>query len=104
FVYPCLSWVCITTCYFTFTAFFLSVYYIKYRFRQVFDKMKTYNESASMNSSIAVSVLMLAIHEHNDICQINQRNNHLMRLILFEVYYFGSLIIDLSILQTFYLT
>jgi hypothetical protein len=102
-IYPCLTWYCMNAYYAEVSTFIFSVYTIKYRFRQVFDRINVCASTALIESSIGVSELMFAIHEHNEICQINHRNNHLMRLILFEVYYAGSLIIDLNILNAFYL-
>ena len=100
--YPCLTWLCISILYTGVVAFILSVYLIKYRFKQVYDRIKACASTASMNSSIQVSVLMLAIHEHNEICEINQRNNLSLRLGLLFIYYVGSFIIDLNIINAFY--
>jgi|SRR5581483_7252292 len=102
FFYPCLTWLAITVFYTGTASFIVSIYIIKYRFKQVYERINACASIASINSSIGVSELMLAIHEHNKICQINQRNNQSMRYVLFQVYYIGSLIIDLNIINAFY--
>jgi len=103
FFYPFIFWLGVSIYAIGFNAFFLSVNYLIYRFRQVFGRINAYNRAVSMNSPIAVTVLMLAIHEHNNLCRMNERNNHLIRLIMFELYYVGSLMFDLVLVLAFYL-
>jgi len=46
---------------------------------------------------------MSAIKEHNQICLINSRNNQLLSLMFFEIYFMTGFMINMLLLQAFYI-
>jgi len=94
FVYRTLAWLGISALYAALAGYFLSVTYLKYRFKQVNLKIKECKSHA---------ILMSAMSEHDQICKMNQRNNQFLKWILCLVYYVASIIIDLSLIQSFYM-
>jgi len=94
FVYPTLAWLALSVYYAGFAAYFISATYLKYRFKQVNVKIKECKSHV---------ILMSIIREHDQICKMNQRNNQFLKWILCVVYYVASIIIDLSIIQCFYM-
>jgi len=70
--------------YYGVVSFIFSVYIIKIRFRQVFDRINFY-ALTKINSTIDDQYWRWQIQEHNEICLINQRKQLLMRFILFQL-------------------
>ena len=63
-----------------------------YRFKQVNHRIRICK---------SMRLLFAAIHEHNEICSMNVRNNYMQRLILLLIYIFGiadrsQLFVDLA--------
>ncbi len=94
FFWTLIAWLMLTVFFSGFLTYFIVLFYIQYRFKQI-------NEIILKCESI--SDLMSSIREHHEICSINERSNRLLNLILFELYYVASGVADLFIIQIIYL-
>jgi len=106
-IYTIFFWYAMIGEFTVYAIFYITVTYLMYRFRQVKETMEKIIIENSKHliahpDSRIWKNLILAIEEHEEICQINTRNNILMNKIMAILYFVNSPLLDVIIYQLIY--
>jgi hypothetical protein len=93
-------WLCVSSLLIGFSGYYISITYIRYRFKQVNHKIEQLIKSSK--NKLDYHLLIKAIEEHNQITVLCIKNNQFVNLILLIIYYFYSPAIDIALFLTIY--
>jgi hypothetical protein len=80
------------------TVFYIIIYYLKLRFKQIGRLIKQIRNNNNNN----LNLLMKLISSHNKLTIETKKCNILMSLCLFFMYYFGTVVVNLILISTIY--
>jgi hypothetical protein len=84
------------------TGFYIPIYYLKLRFKQIGQQIKQIRNNNNNNNNNNLNLLMKLISSHNKLTIETKKCNILMSLCLFFMYYFGTVVVNLILILAIY--